>query len=108
MNYAIPNRFLAFLMLLVYLTAARNAVAVSGVNPTGVNVNSRGPTSVFITFQGLGAQESSTQSFWCAELINDNLPIVTSFNPCRSDTILGFLPRATTCPRHPGPVACAT
>ncbi len=65
------------------------ALALTGVNPTGVNVRSSGPTSVFITFQGTAGQ-TSTEAFWCGE-ITVPAATVTSFNPCVPGTDFGHL-----------------
>lgn len=66
------------------------AQALTGVNPTGVNVRSTGPTSVFITFQGTAGQ-TSTNAFWCGD-ITVGANTVTDFNPCVPGTIFGSLP----------------
>ncbi len=70
-----------------------NAHALTGVHPTGVNVRSTGPTSVFITFQGTAGQKS-TDAFWCGD-ITVPANTVTAFNPCVPGTFFGRLP-----PRH--------
>ena len=38
-------------------------------DPTGVNVNSQGPMSVYITFGGL-VNQVPAESLWCGELIS--------------------------------------
>ena len=91
-----------FLLAFFWLILSGRAVAISGVHPTGVNVNARAPSSVFLTFQGLGIDETSSQSFWCGELVGGGLPNPTTFNPCRSDTILGFMPQANNLTRQSG------
>ncbi len=76
------------------LMTVQTAVAVSGRNPTGVNVNATGPTSVFITFQGTAGQ-SSSDAFWCGELIAP-IPangVFVGTNPCVPGTLFGHLPR---------------
>ncbi|MEJ2393360.1 MAG: hypothetical protein P8Z77_01030 [Candidatus Thiodiazotropha sp.] len=90
------------LALLSLLLAVDVAQAVTGVHPTGVNVNATAPTSVFLTFQGLNNTETTVESFWCGELIAPNSPIVTATNPCRSDTLFGFLPQRNNLTRNSG------
>lgn len=79
------------------------AMAVTGVNPFGVNVRSSGPTTVFLTFQNLDAGEAPVEAFWCGELqpalmaANPQLqfPVpVQATNPCLPGTIYGRLPQA--------------
>ncbi|UCE32085.1 MAG: hypothetical protein JSW68_03915 [Burkholderiales bacterium] len=77
------------------------AAAVTAVNPFGVNVASSGPTTVFLTFQSLDANEVPVEAFWCGELTaalmsaNPNLQLpfaVQTANPCVPGTIYGRLP----------------
>jgi hypothetical protein len=58
------------------------------VNPTGVNVNTNGATTVFITFGGLGAFRP-IEAQWCGELISAAPDIGLKCNPA---TIFGRLP----------------
>ncbi len=44
---------------------ATNAFAINAVNPTGVNVRSNAPNTVFITFQGLEPNERAIEALWC-------------------------------------------
>ena len=67
----------------------QTAGAVTGVNPSGVNVRSSGPTTIFLTFQDLDANEKSVESFWCGTVTATG---VTAFNPCVAGTIFGRLP----------------
>ena len=58
--------------LIACVTLAVTAAPASGqvtVNPTGVNVASRGATTVFLTFGGLGSDLVAAEAFWCGELI---------------------------------------
>ncbi|MBI5716428.1 MAG: hypothetical protein HZC37_01930 [Burkholderiales bacterium] len=78
------------------------ALAVTGVNPFGVNVRSSGPTTVFLTFQGLDAGETPVEAFWCGELqpalmaanpqLQFPVPVQTT-NPCVPGTVYGRLPQ---------------
>ena len=87
------NRILIALVFMTVLPGP-HAYAVSGVNPNGVNVRSTGPTTVFLTFQALDANEDALESFFCGDLIAP-LPAnhVFDFNPCDPATIFGRLPR---------------
>jgi hypothetical protein len=86
---------------LLLLAAAPLAQAVVGVNPFGVNVRSSGPSTVFLTFQGLDAGEQPVEAFWCGELqpllmaANPGLQApfaVQSSDPCVPGTVYGRLP----------------
>jgi hypothetical protein len=78
------------------------ATAVTGVNPFGVNVRASGPTTVFLTFQGLDAGEAPVEAFWCGELqpalmaanpqLQFPVPVQTT-NPCLPGTVYGRLPQ---------------
>ena len=63
------NRKLIAPLLFILCFGVQQALAVTGVNPTGVNVRSSGSTSAFLTFQNLDQDESSQQSFFCGDLI---------------------------------------
>lgn len=69
------------LPLALFPTARATAITVS---PLGVNVNTFGPTSVFLTFRGLNNQRV-VEGIWCGE-INAN-------GSCVPGTIYGRLPR---------------
>lgn len=60
--------FVAALLFCCVLPPATAAAAIRR-DPNGVNVNSQGPTSVFITFGGLQDQVP-VEAFWCGELIS--------------------------------------
>lgn len=95
-----PKRLLA---TIAWLLLSTPAIAVIGVSPFGVNVRSTGPTSVFLTFQGLAAGEGPVDAFWCGELqpgvlagnelLQFPIPVQTS-DPCVRGTIFGQLPSA--------------
>lgn len=63
--------------------------AITGVNPSGVNVRAAGVTTVFLTFQGLLPGQTSVESFWCGEVTTTG---VSNTNPCVPGTIFGRLP----------------
>ncbi len=67
---------------------AQSASAQIKVNPTGVNVNTNGATTAFITFGGLGAFRP-IEAEWCGELISAAPDIGLKCNP---QTIFGRLP----------------
>ena len=58
------------------------------VNPTGVNVNSQGATSVFLTFGGLTNQVPA-EAFWCGALMSAAPAIGQRCDPA---TVFGRLP----------------
>lgn len=74
-------------------------LAVTGVNPNGVNVNHTGVTTVFLTFQNLGANEQALESFWCGEVVSTG---VSNFNPCVPGTLFGSLPQRNNLSRTSG------
>lgn len=76
-------------ILLAMSLFGENAFAVSAVNPTGVNVNANGVTTVFLTFQGT-AGEVTTDAFWCGD-ITVPANTVTAFDPCVPGTLFGNL-----------------
>lgn len=59
------------------------------VNPTGVNVNTQGATTVFLSYGGLRNQ-APVEAFWCGELL-PALPPARGFR-CNPSTIFGSLP----------------
>ena len=87
-------------ILLFLVVSQQNAMALSGVNPTGVNVRTHGVTSVFLTFQGTAGQ-TSPDAFWCGE-ITVPANTVTNTNPCVSGTLFGFLPKSLNLARDSG------
>lgn len=88
--------FMKFLHLVVpafVLACTHVSFAISGVNPTGVNVRSNAPNTVFLTFQGLEANERAVEALWCGTVKSGvSAGSVTSFDPCVSGTLFGRLP----------------
>jgi len=78
-----------FIQTLVFLVLASQALAVTGVNPTGVNIRQSGPSTVFLTFQDLDPNETAADAFWCGEVTTTG---VSTINPCVANTIFGHLP----------------
>ena len=76
-------------LVLALLLVSGSAGAVSGVNPSGVNVRHSGPTTVFLTFQNLNPGQVAVEAFWCTDVTTT---AVSSINPCISGTIIGRLP----------------
>ena len=67
---------------------AQSVVAQILVNPDGVNVNSQGATTVFLTYGGL-TNQVPVEAFWCGELI----PAAPGIGlQCDPTTIWGRLP----------------
>ena len=58
------------------------------VNPTGVNVNMNGATTVFLTFGGLGGYQP-VEAIWCGELVSAAPDLGLKCDP---STIFGRLP----------------
>ena len=94
-------RLSAFLFAAASWLLALPALAVTAVNPFGVNVRSNGPTTVFLTFQNLDAGEAPVEAFWCGELqpavaaANPTLQLpfaVQTADPCLPATVYGRLP----------------
>ena len=84
---SMAHRFLTLILVL----SGSAAWAVDAVNPTGVNVRSTGPTTVFLTFQGTEGQQP-VDAFWCGDIaVPANTPTAT--NPCVPGTLFGHLPR---------------
>lgn len=59
------------------------------VRPTGVNVASQSATTVFLTFEGLTADQSATEAFWCGELVDARPDVGLRCDPA---TLFGRLP----------------
>jgi hypothetical protein len=78
---------LALAGLTAAVLAARPAGAISR-DPNGVNVNSQGATTVFITFGGL-ANQVPVEAFWCGELVS---AAPDRGSKCAPGTIFGRLP----------------
>ena len=99
--YLIYNKIFKIIASLVLLFfSIGNTFALTGVNPTGVNVRSHGVTTVFLTFQGTAGQTSS-EGFWCGE-ITVPANTVTNTNPCVPGTLFGFLPKKLNLARPSG------
>jgi hypothetical protein len=81
-------------LILIALLLANKTFAVNSVNPSGVNVNATGVTSVLLTFRGTTGQ-TSIDAFWCGQ-INVAANTVTSTNPCVAGTFFGRLPKVLT------------
>lgn len=81
--------FKLFLLILGILSS--NVSAVTGRSPTGVNVNSNGSSTVFITFQNLAPDEIPVDAFWCGDVFNTG--VVVGTNPCVPGTLFGHLPK---------------
>ncbi len=79
------------MMISTLLIASFQVSAVTGRNPTGVNVNSNGASSVLITFHNLEPSEVPVGAFWCGEVTTTG--VVVGNNPCVSGTLLGHLPK---------------
>ncbi len=78
----------AFLLSLFLIAFVGTASAAIRRDPNGVNVNSQGATTVFITFGGLQNQ-IPVEAFWCGELI----PAAPAIGQkCDPSTIFGRLP----------------
>lgn len=67
---------------------ARDAAAQIRVNPTGVNVNAQGATTVFLTFGGLNGYVP-VEAVWCGELVPATPHVGLRCDPA---TIFGSLP----------------
>ena len=60
------------------------------VNPTGVNVNSQNPTTVFLTFGPIPPNYVPAEAIWCGALMPANAPALGQ--QCQPGTIYGSLP----------------
>ena len=76
---------IGFIVLLHMAVAAQIRV-----NPTGVNVNSQNPTTVFLTFGPIPPDYSPAEAIWCGQLIPAIAPALGQ--QCRPGTIYGSLP----------------
>ncbi len=81
------SRHLLGILIIGALTAVTASAEIRR-DPTGVNVNSQGATSVFITFGGLADQEP-VEATWCGELIPATPDIGFKCDPT---TLFGRLP----------------
>ena len=88
MKHRLPRSVSAALRLALASAALALPATAIERSPTGVNVNSQGATTVFITFGGLRNQVPS-EAFWCGELV----PAAPAIGQaCRPGTIFGRLP----------------
>ena len=77
-----------YIAVVLAALAAAPASAAVRVNPDGVNVNTNGATTVFLTFGGL-ANQRAAEATWCGELI----PAAPDLGvKCDPSTIFGRLP----------------
>ena len=74
---------------LLAIASPTSAAAQILVRPTGVNVASQSATTVFLTFEGLSADQSATEAFWCGELVDARPDIGLRCDPA---TLFGRLP----------------
>src|SRR5688572_18775622 len=81
---------LILIVILLITSAAITGAQMIRVNPTGVNVNSQNPTTVFLTFGQIPAGYSPAEAIWCGELTPATPPALGL--ECRPDTIYGALP----------------
>jgi hypothetical protein len=79
----------AFLTLLL-LGLTRPAPAQIRVDPPGVNVNTQGASTVFLTFGGLRPDQTPVEAFWCGELAPAPPPAIGL--QCDPGTLFGQLP----------------
>jgi hypothetical protein len=90
----------AFLPLLL-LGLALPAAAQIRVDPPGVNVNTQGATTVFLTFGGLRPDQAPVEAFWCGELVPAPPPAIGL--RCDPATLFGQLPIRYDQSRNQGP-----
>ncbi len=76
---------IAILLICSTMTSAQSI----RVNPTGVNVNSQNPTTVFLTFGQIPSGYVPAEAIWCGELVS--VPTALGLQ-CRPETIYGSLP----------------
>jgi hypothetical protein len=77
-------------LLTFLLLAPAQATAQIRVHPPGVNVNTQGATTVFLSFGGLRPDQTPVEAFWCGELI-PSLPPALGLQ-CDPSTLFGRLP----------------
>jgi hypothetical protein len=84
------QRISRFLFAITSLLAGVHAATAQvTVNPTGVNVDGQGATTVFLTFSGVTDDLLPTEAFWCGELIDASPNIGLRCDPA---TMFGSLP----------------
>jgi hypothetical protein len=79
-----------FAFLTLALLAPVQVAAQIQVHPPGVNVNTQGATTVFLTFGGLRPDQMPVEAFWCGELIPAPPPAIGL--QCDPSTLFGQLP----------------
>jgi hypothetical protein len=85
--------FFRFLLVTLTYASAYTAYAIGGVNPTGVNVRSNAPNTVFLTFQGLETNERAVEALWCGTVQPGvGAGSVSATDPCVPGTVFGRLP----------------
>ena len=90
-NQFARSAFKLFLALIAVM--ASSAFAINAVHPTGVNVRSNAPNTVFITFQALEPNERAVEALWCGAVQPGiGAGSVTSSDPCIPGTLFGRLP----------------
>ncbi|MGQ0542036.1 MAG: hypothetical protein ACT4O9_09335 [Blastocatellia bacterium] len=82
-------RYFVFISVLTFAAAAAAAQTIR-VNPTGVNVNSQNPTTVFLTFGQIPPGYQATEAVWCGQLTPAPPPSLGL--QCLPGTIYGVLP----------------
>jgi hypothetical protein len=75
---------------IVFLVATVAWSQTIAVHPTGVNVNSQNPTTVFLTFGQIPADYVAAEAIWCGELMTALPPSLGQ--QCQPQTIYGSLP----------------
>jgi hypothetical protein len=86
------------LAALALAVTSGGAAAQIRVNPTGVNVNTQGSTTVFLTYGGIAGYEA-VEALWCGELISAQPSLGLRCDPA---TIFGSLPLRYTQPAGSG------
>lgn len=80
---------LSLMAVIHVMLGTQFAAAVTGVNPSGVNVSHSSPSTVFLTFQGLSAGQNAVEAFWCGAVTTTAVGVV---DPCVAGTVFGRLP----------------
>ncbi len=83
------TKILKLLILDTLLCSAVIAQSIA-VNPNGVNVNSQGATTVFLTFGPIPPGYSPAEAIWCGELMPAISPALGQ--QCDPTTVFGSLP----------------
>ncbi len=87
------SRCAAQVISVVFAALTLQAFAINAVNPTGVNVRSNAPNTVFLTFQGLEVNERAIEALWCGTVQPGiRAGSVSATDPCVPDTVFGRLP----------------